>query len=354
MNSEHGVSAPLAFLAVSLLSFALGACGREPAADGPPETAAMASAATPAGDCACASGFADLAAKADPSVVYIETVQSNPEDGGSHGLGSGFVIEENGVVLTNNHVIRGASKIFVVLSDNRFEAEVIGKDPPTDVAVLRVKADGLPYLSLGDSSRVRVGDWVVAIGNPFGLAHTVSAGIVSAKGRTRHDVDLDPAGYYNFLQTDASINPGNSGGPLLDVNGLVVGMNTAIRAGANDIGFAIPIDMVKALLPRLMREGRLRRSALGVVVETLDPRRARELDLPGGAIVTEVTAGGPADQAGLKPRDIVLEFDGEKVDGKEALRWMASIAGVGHQAQLRVKRGPRTFQLGVRLSDMPE
>lgn len=313
---------------------------------------ATSSAAAPA--CAGPGSFADLAMAADPAVAYIETVQSTPTEGGTHGLGSGFVIDKNGILLTNNHVIRGASEIYVVLKDNRFKAEVIGRDPPTDIALLKVAAQNLPELPLGDSSKLRVGDWVIAIGNPFGLAHTVSAGIVSARGRTRHDVDLDPAGYYNFLQTDASINPGNSGGPLLDLQGNVVGINTAIRAGANDIGFAIPIDMVKSLLPSLLREGKIRRSALGVVVESVEPRRAKELGISGGAVVTEVMAGGPGDQAGLRPKDIVLEFGGQQVAGKEALRWMASIAGVGHQAQVKVKRGPREFELTVKLSALSE
>ncbi|MEN9579748.1 MAG: hypothetical protein RJA70_2757 [Pseudomonadota bacterium] len=306
------------------------------------------------GACAGPGSFADLAERADAAVAYIETVQASPTDGGSHGLGSGFVIDKNGILLTNNHVIRGASEIYVVLKDNRLKAEVIGRDPPTDIALLKVAAQNLPELPLGNSAKMRVGDWVVAIGNPFGLAHTVSAGIVSAKGRTRHDVDLDPAGYYNFLQTDASINPGNSGGPLLDLQGRVVGINTAIRAGANDIGFAIPIDMVKALLPSLLREGKLRRSALGVVVESVEPRRAKELDIRGGAVVTEVVPGGPADAAGLRARDIVLAFEGEPVEGKESLRWLASIAGVGHQAQLKVKRGPRIFEITVKLSELSE
>lgn len=302
--------------------------------------------------CACPTSFAVLAERADPAVVFIETVQQDETEGGAHGLGSGFVIDESGVILTNNHVIRGASEIFVLLTDNRLRAEVVGRDPPTDIAVLRVKGTKLPVLPMGDSSAVRVGDWVVAIGNPFGLAHTVSAGIISAKGRTRHDVDLDPAGYYNFLQTDASINPGNSGGPLLDLSGAVVGLNTAIRANANSIGFAIPIDMVKALLPRLLREGKVRRSALGVVVESLSPRRSIELNVQSGAQVTLVTPAGPGDRAGLRENDLILEFDGEPVLGKESLRWMASIAGVGHLANLRIRRGPRNFELGVRLGEL--
>jgi serine protease Do len=265
------------------------------------------------------------------------------------------VIDPAGVILTNYHVIRDAAAVNVQLEDRRLPARVIGKDPPTDIAVLQVEATGLPALSLGDSSSIRVGDWVVAIGNPFGLSHTVSAGIISAMGRTRHDVDLDPAGYYNFLQTDASINPGNSGGPLLSVDAKVVGMNTAIRAGANNIGFAIPIDMIKALLPSLMREGRLRRSQLGIVAETLSQDDALQQGLsPTPAVVGSVVPGGPGDQAGLRAGDLILEFDGQQVDGKEVLRWLASIGGVGRKIQLKVKRGPRVFELVVVLGAHPD
>jgi serine protease Do len=283
-------------------------------------------------------------------VVFIETVQSVPEDDGAHGLGSGFVIDPEGVIITNFHVIRDAAEVRVQLGDRQLIATVVGTDPPTDVAVLRVGAKGLPILPLGESIQVRVGDRVLAIGNPFGLSHTVSAGIISARGRTRHDVDLDPAGYYNFLQTDASINPGNSGGPLLDMGGRVIGVNTAIRAGANNIGFAIPIDMVKSLLPSLMREGRLRRSQLGLVAETVEAERARQLELqPAPAVVTSVVPGGPGDLAGLRQGDLIVEFDGQIVGGKEMLRWLASIGGVGRRVAVKVRRGPRVLEMWVTL-----
>ena len=182
-------------------------------------------------------------------------------------------------------------------------ATVVGRDPPTDVAVLRVDAKGLASLPLGDSDAARVGDWVVAIGNPFGLQHTVSAGILSAKGRTSQDVKgLDESGYYKFLQTDASINPGNSGGPLLDTGGRVVGINTAIRAEANSIGFAIPVNMVRDLLPRLLKDGEIKRSAVGVQVSSVLPDDVARLGLAValGALVRVVVPGGPADVAGLE------------------------------------------------------
>lgn len=350
---------PSVWLALGVLA---AACGNDPTGTPTnPTQSALSDAVSPRAAqgltaCDCRPSFADLAEEADPAVVYVETVQADPKEGG-HGLGSGFVIDPKGVILTNAHVIRDASRITVVLRDQRLDASVVGSDPPSDVAVLRVNARNLPHLELGNSADVRVGDWVVAIGNPFGLAHTVSAGIISAKGRTRNDVDLDPAGYYNFLQTDASINPGNSGGPLLDLQGRVVGMNTAIRAGANNIGFAIPIDMVKALLPRLLRDGKVRRSALGVVAASIPSERVEALGLDArapGARVQSVVPGGAADKAGLREGDVILEFDGQPIRGEEALRWWASIAGIGHNAELKVKRGPRTMTLRVMLGDLVE
>ncbi len=349
-SSAVGQGCALRWAARSTLLAGLGLGCNEPPAP------AAAAPAPPTTSCACAGGFADLAERADPAVVFIETVQSELGPESSRGLGSGFIIGSDGLILTNNHVIRGAKEIVVVTRNHRLPARVVGSDSPTDLAALRVEASDLPALKLGDSARVRVGDWVIAIGNPFGLEHTVSAGIVSAKNRTRHDVDLDPAGYYNFLQTDASINPGNSGGPLLNLSGEVIGINTAIRAGANDIGFAIPIDMVKALLPHLLREGRFRRSALGVSVDSLAAGRARELGVQSGqgAVVTDVTPGGPGDRAGLRPGDILLAFDGQIIEGKESLRWLASIAGVGRAAVIRMRRGPRRMEMKVVLGALPE
>lgn len=352
MRGRTGITLCLMTLAPSLCGAP--GCGRDSqrSSDG---AALPGPAPAPLAPCDCRPSFAELARRADPSVVFIETVQAPPADEGAHGLGTGFIIESDGVILTNHHVIRDAMEVRVQLEDRQLPARVVGSDPPTDVAVLAVEAKGLPALPLGDSSTTEVGDWVVAIGNPFGLAHTVSAGIISARGRTRHDVDLDPAGYYNFLQTDASINPGNSGGPLIDLGGKVVGMNTAIRAGANNIGFAIPIDMIKALLPGLLREGKIRRSQLGVVAETLSLDRALQLDMKSTpAVITSVVPGGPADQAGLREGDLVLAFDDQPVRGKEELRWLASIGGVGRKILLQVRRGPRTFELAAVLGPQTE
>jgi serine protease Do len=303
--------------------------------------------------------FADLAARVDPAVVYVRTLQRGRSGSRrvSQGVGSAFVYDPGGFILTNHHLIENATAISVTFKGQReMEAEVVGADRKTDLAVLRVDARGLDYLPLGDSDTTRVGDWVVAIGNPFGLSHTVSAGIVSAKGRTGEDLKGlgDPAGYYNFLQTDASINPGNSGGPLLDLGGRVVGINTAIRAGANSIGFAIPINMVKELLPRLIKDGKVRRSAIGIHAAGVAQQDAERLGLKGtqGALVRRVASGGPADQAGLKVDDVIIGFQGQNIPGPERLRWAASLAGVGSTVALRVVRGPRAFDLRVKLGEL--
>ncbi len=310
------------------------------------------------------ASFADLAAKADLAVVFVRTQQSQEGRTGrrrivQEGLGSAFVYDPDGLILTNHHVIASATDIWVVIGKERdeIEAKVIGRDPPTDVAVLRVDRKGLPHLPLGDSDATRVGDWVVAIGNPFGLAHTVSAGIVSAKGRTSKDVPGlgDGTGYYNFIQTDASINQGNSGGPLIDTTGRVVGINTAIRARANNIGFAVPINMVKELLPRLVKDGEVKRSAIGIVVAAVADVDLARLGIAGrdGALVRRVLPGGPAARAGLAEDDVIVAFDGKPVPGPERLRWEASMAGVGRTVPLEVRRGKRTFNLQVQLGELP-
>jgi serine protease Do len=308
------------------------------------------------------SSFADLAARADPGVVFVKTLQERGIAGRrrviGEGLGSAFVFDPNGLILTNNHVIEGASEIRVIFGHKpEVAATVVGRDPPTDIAVIRVEEKDLPYVPLGDSDATRVGDWVVAIGNPFGLSHTVSAGIVSAKGRTNQDVrGLDEYGYYDFLQTDASINPGNSGGPLLDVAGRVVGINTAIRAQANSIGFAVPINMVKELLPRLLKDGRIQRSELGVHVQGVQPEDQTRLGLPNltGAILRAVKPGGPADRAGLKPDDVIIGVDGQPIPGPERLRWLISLSGAGRSVTLRVVRGGRTFDLNAQVREISQ
>ena len=306
------------------------------------------------------ASFADLAAKADPAVVFVKTVQRGHAGHRTvigAGTGSAFVFDEKGLILTNNHVVDGASEIRVVFGKSReVEAKVIGRDAPTDIAVLKVEETNLPRLALGDSDTTRVGDWVVAIGNPFGLSHTVTAGIVSAKDRTGEDVQLgDNSGYYNFIQTDASIHPGNSGGPLLNMSGQVVGISTAIRAEADRIGFAIPINMVKELLPRLIRDGHIRRSFMGIHVVSVSATDSARLGLDSqlGALVRLVVSGGPAEKAGLKVDDVVVGFEGREISSPERLRWLVSLAGVGIEATLKLRRGSELLERKVTLGELP-
>ena len=305
--------------------------------------------------------FADLAARADPAVVFIETEQAM--FGGGHrivagGVGTGFVFEPSGLILTNYHVVANATRIYALFAEeDQKRATVVGADAPTDVAVLHVDAKGLPHLPLGDSDSARVGDWVVAIGNPFSLSHTVSAGILSAKGRTRSDVrGLDPTGYYDYLQTDASINPGNSGGPLIDLSGRVIGINTAIKPEANSIGFAIPINMVRELLPALLEHGKFRRSAIGAFVAAVKEEDRARLGLRdrAGSIVTQVFPGGPAARAGLKVDDVIVQFGDVARAGPDRLRWVSSVSGVGKRVRMLVVRDRRTVDLTVTLGELPE
>jgi len=315
--------------------------------------------------------FAPLVQVADPAVVFISVLSTEMEESPfthrplqrqAQALGTGFVFDKNGIILTNNHVIEGAQEIQVQMSDGRrFPGRPVGADKTTDIGVIRIDAKDLHPLPLGDSDVLEVGDWVVAIGNPFGLSHTVSAGILSAKGRTRDDVPLDPSGYYNFLQTDASINPGNSGGPLLNLKGEVIGINSAVRGGgAQGIGFAIPINMVKQLLPMLLRDGHVTRSALGVQlldVRKLSPEDRQQLQLredTTGAVLMGVAPGGPADKAGLRPGDVIVAFDGTPIERFAQLQWLASTAGVGRTVMVRALRQGKVFDQKVTLGVLPE
>jgi serine protease Do len=284
--------------------------------------------------------FADLAEKTNPGVVFVRTLHAQQfgfRRVVNQGSGSGFIFDKKGLILTNFHVVRDANAIQVELLDRRaVQAQVVGADPLTDIAVLRVTADGLTELPLGDSDAARVGDWLVAIGNPFGLSHTVSAGILSARGRTKEDVGLgDPRAYYSFIQTDASINPGNSGGPLLDLQGRVVGINTAINPEANSIGFAIPINMVRELLPRLLADGVIERAAIGVHVA----------DEVGGARVMRVMPGGPADDGGIREGDIITQVNGRQVQDSTSLRWLTSLAPIGKKVPFQILRAGASVSL---------
>ena len=227
-------------------------------------------------------------------------------------LGSGFIVDKEGYILTNNHVVEGADDIRVTLLDGRsYDAEVKGRDPKTDIALIRIKPEnGLPVATLGDSDALLVGEWVVAIGNPFGFGHTVTAGVVSAKDRT-----IGAGPYDAFIQTDASINPGNSGGPLFNARGEVVGINSAIVSSGQGIGFAIPINMARSIMEQLREKGSVTRGWLGVQIQALTPelRESLSLSAEGGALVAGVIKGDPAEKAGLKAGDVVVEFDGRRV-----------------------------------------
>ncbi|CAN5372109.1 hypothetical protein BH09MYX1_BH09MYX1_56100 [soil metagenome] len=367
-----------------LLATASGACGKKPDDPGTTPSATVSGTATaPVASTpsvgTLANGapmsFAGIVKAADPAVVTINTFGEEVVSGWggktrrrqAQGLGTVLLIDKDGTILTNNHVVSQsdgavAAQISVKLSDDReVPATVIGRDAPTDIAVVRSDMKGLSIepLPLGDSDVIEVGDWVVAIGNPFGLAHTVSAGIVSAKGRTKDDVPLDPSGYYDFLQTDASINPGNSGGPLLNLKGEVVGINSAIRGGgAQGIGFAIPMNLVKQLVPTLLRDGKIVRSAIGVSIRDVRELTAEEkieLKVEGdkGAVIEYVSPGGPADKAGITPGDVVVAFDGKPVDKGKDLQWMASTTGVGKSVTMKVSHLGKSTDVRVTLTALP-
>ncbi len=271
------------------------------------------------------------------------------------GLGSGFIIEQDGIILTNNHVVANAEKITVILQDEReFEGKVIGRDAKTDIAVIKINAKNLSVVPLGDSDQLQVGEWVVALGSPFGLANTVTAGIVSAKGRW-----IGAGPYDNFIQTDASINPGNSGGPLVNLRGEVVGMNSAIfsRTGANiGIGFAIPINIVKELLPDLKSKGKVVRGWLGVSVQQLTPDIATSMGLEksAGALVSDVVEGSPAAKAGMKVGDVILQYNGQEVNHSSDLPILVARTKVGQTVPLKILRSKEEVGLSVTVEALKE
>jgi serine protease Do len=264
-------------------------------------------------------------------------------------LGSGFIIDKSGFVVTNNHVIEGADQIKVKLDDeSEFEAEVIGRDPSTDIAVLKLKADrDLPAAKLGNSDALKIGQWVVAIGSPFGLERTVTAGIVSAKGRV-----IGSGPYDDFIQTDASINPGNSGGPLLDMQGEVVGINTAIVASGQGIGFAIPINLAKNIIVQLKSEGEVTRGWLGVAIQDLSKEMADYYGIESkkGVFVADVFEGDPADEAGIKPKDIILGVNGKTVESSHQLTALIAGLGVGETATVNILRDGREIDITVEIA----
>ena len=315
--------------------------------------------------------FADLAEKLMPSVVNISTTQTvkttqnafpfqfppgspfgemfkdfeQPKERKASSLGSGFIIKENGIVITNNHVIANAEDILVRVGEKEFKAEVVGADPYMDIAVLKMDTkDKFTTVKFGDSDNARVGDWAIAIGNPFGLGGTVTAGIISARNR-----DINLTRYDDFIQTDASINQGNSGGPLFNLKGEVIGINTAIiapgQSGSIGIGFAIPANAASNVIDQLIEFGETKRGWLGVRIQevTKEIAEVEKLKKPAGALVASVGQNSPADKAGIKAGDIILEFDGKKIDTMRTLPKVVANTKVGKSVELKIWRNKKSI-----------
>jgi serine protease Do len=278
-----------------------------------------------------------------------------PKDFKQKNLGSGFVIDKEGFILTNNHVVEKADEITVKLADGKsFLAKIVGRDPKTDLALIRIESDHeLAPLPMGDSDSLEVGDWVVAMGNPFGLDNTVTAGIVSAKYR-----HIGAGPYENFIQTDASINPGNSGGPLLNTRGEVIGINTVIfsqTGGSIGIGFAIPINMAKEILEQL-KTGKVVRGWLGVMIQKITPELKDKLGLENekGALVADVSSGGPAEKAGVQRGDVVISFDGKKIDEMKDLPYIVASTPIGKTVPVEIIRKGRKKIFEVKIGELKE
>ncbi|HJV44557.1 MAG TPA: trypsin-like peptidase domain-containing protein [Bacillota bacterium] len=307
------------------------------------------------------SVIAKMVEEAGPAVVKIETVSTQQTDsardqffrqffGGGNpfpqqqqktqALGSGFIITKDGYILTNNHVIEGAQSIKVTITGEgkQYDGKVVGADPELDLAVVKISADkDLPILKLGNSDNIHVGDWSVAIGNPYGLDHTVTVGVISAKGRP---LNIGEAHFKDLLQTDASINPGNSGGPLLNLNGEVIGINTAINAEAQGIGFAIPINTVQQVLDDLIHKGKVSRPWLGISVQDVTPELQKYFgtDVKEGAVVGYIASGSPAEKAGFEQGDIIVEMDKNKIKSSSELVNAISNSKVGEKHDLLIMR----------------
>jgi serine protease Do/serine protease DegQ len=331
-------------------------------------------------------GFVDVAQQVRPAVVHLGTIQraknrpgpnlpqgnddpffrdffnqffgsEGPESRSEFrrpGLGSGVIIDKRGLVLTNFHVVKGADEILIRLSDRReYRGQILGTDPKTDLAVVKFQPDHeITVASLGNSDALRVGEWAIAIGNPFGLDQTVTVGVISATGRS----DVGIATYENFIQTDASINPGNSGGPLVNLRGQVIGVNTAIVAAGQGIGFAIPINMVKRVVDQLVDKGKVVRGWLGVALQPLSPDLAQSLGLPGtsGAVVGSTITGSPAAQAGLQQGDVIVAYDSTPVDDYRHVQRLVAETRVGKSVTLQIVRKKQKMDVAVTIAEVPD
>jgi len=286
--------------------------------------------------------------------------QQQPKQQREMSLGSGVIVSPDGYILTNNHVIDGASDIKVSLKDKReFKAQLIGADPKSDLAVLKIPATDLTAITFGDSAKTQVGDFVLAIGDPFGVGETVTMGIVSATGR--NSLDIEEGGYEDFIQTDAAINPGNSGGALINVRGELVGINTAIltgnEGGGNEgVGFAIPVDMARGIMQQILKNGKVTRGYLGIMIQEVTPDVAKAFGLPSseGALVGDVKAGGPASKAGMQRGDVILTLNGQPVEDSRSLRLHIASMAPGQTVQLGVQRNQTKLSLSVTLAELPE
>lgn len=321
--------------------------------------------------------FSDIASSVSPVVVNISTTKvvkhdSSPEDPffdflkpfhefglpkkwKEQSLGSGIIISPDGFIITNNHVVEQSEDIRVTLYDKRsFKGKVVGSDPKSDIAVLKISAEGLPTIPAGDSDKLQVGEFVLAIGNPFGLSHTVTMGIISAVGRANVGI----ADYEDFIQTDAAINPGNSGGPLVNIKGELIGINTAIfsrSGGYQGIGFAVPINMARLIYDQLLKEGRIVRGWLGVTIQEITPELSQKFGLKNskGALVGDVSKGSPADRAGIISGDVILEFNSKVVDSVGSLRNAVSQTRVGSQVRIKLLRNGREMNFTVTIAELP-
>lgn len=324
--------------------------------------------------------FSEIASAVSPAVVNISTTKvvrretapfsddpffdlfrpfhdfGLPKKWKEQSLGSGVIVSKDGYIITNNHVVEQSEDIRVILYDKRsFKGKVVGSDPKTDIAVIKISADNLPTVPWGDSDRLQVGEFVLAIGNPFGLSHTVTMGIISAVGRANVGI----ADYEDFIQTDAAINPGNSGGPLVNTKGELIGINTAIfsrSGGYQGIGFAVPSNMARLVMDQLMKQGKIVRGWLGVTIQDITPELSQKFGLKDskGALVGDIAKGSPAERAGIVRGDVILEFSGKEIKSVGGLRNMVAQSKVGSQVKLRILRNGKEHEVSAVIAELPK